>query len=57
MLPGLALTTRGLAGGPAWLVTAGGVIVGGGTYGLVTWLLGSEEPVALMRSIRQRTGI
>jgi len=57
MLPGLALITRVLAGGPAWLVTACGVIVGGGIYGLVTLLLRSEEPVTLVRGIRQRTGI
>ena len=33
------------------------ILVAAGIYGLVTWRLGSEEPVALMRGIRQRVGV
>jgi putative peptidoglycan lipid II flippase len=41
---------------PAWLVSAVSIVMGGGVYGLVTLLLRSEEPVALMRGIRSRVG-
>ena len=56
MLAGLVGIGGVLASAPAWLISAGGVIVGGGMYGLVTLLLGSEEPAALMRGVRRRLG-
>jgi putative peptidoglycan lipid II flippase len=57
MLVGLAITSRILSASPAWLVSAISMLVAAGIYGLVTLLLGSEEPVALMRGIRQRVGV
>jgi putative peptidoglycan lipid II flippase len=57
MLAGLALTSGMLAAAPAWLVSASGIIVGGGVYGLVTLLLGSEEPLVLIQGIRRRVGV
>lgn len=56
MLAGLVGIGGALAPLPAWLVSAGGIILGGGIYGLVTLWLGSEEPVALMEGIRRRVG-
>mgnify|MGYP007042395137 CR=1 FL=1 len=56
MLAGLVGIGGALAPLPAWLVSAGGIILGGGIYGLVTLWLGSEEPVALLRGIRRRVG-
>jgi putative peptidoglycan lipid II flippase len=56
MLAGLVGITGVLASAPAWLTSAGGIILGGGIYGLVTLWLGSEEPLALMRGIRRRVG-
>lgn len=57
MLAGLATTSELLATEPAWLVSASSIILGGGVYGLVTLLLGAEEPMALIREIRSRVGI
>ncbi len=57
MLVGLTITSRILNNFPGWLVSAISILVAAGIYGLVTWRLGSEEPVALMRGIRQRVGI
>jgi putative peptidoglycan lipid II flippase len=57
MLAGLALTTTGLATSPAWLVSAASILVGGSVYGLITLLLKSEEPLALVRSMRLRLGL
>jgi putative peptidoglycan lipid II flippase len=57
MTVGLAITSRILSTSPAWLVSAISILVAAGIYGLVTWRLGSEEPVALMRGIRQRVGV
>jgi len=53
MLPGLAGTSRMLGTAPAWLLSASSIVVGGGIYGVVTWLLGSEEPMVLMHRIRR----
>lgn len=57
MLAGLALTTTGLSSSPAWLVSAASILVGGSVYGLMTLLLRSEEPLALVRSMRLRLGL
>jgi putative peptidoglycan lipid II flippase len=57
LLAGLVTISRMLAASPAWLVTVGGIVLGGGIYGLVTLLLGSEEPLALIRGIRGRVGL
>jgi putative peptidoglycan lipid II flippase len=54
MAGGLVGVTALLASAPAWLVSVAGVVLGGGIYGLVTLLLGSEEPVALLRGLRRR---
>ncbi len=48
----LALTGKSLGASPAWLVSAAGIVAGGGAYGLTTLLLGSEEPAAAIRSLR-----
>jgi putative peptidoglycan lipid II flippase len=57
LLAGLVTISRMLAASPAWLVTVGGIVLGGGIYGLVTLLLGSEEPLTLIRGIRGRVGL
>jgi putative peptidoglycan lipid II flippase len=54
MLIGLVAISRVLTAAPAWLVGGGGILVGGGIYGGVTLLLGSEEPIALMRRFQRR---
>jgi hypothetical protein len=54
MLVGLAVIGRILATAPAWVISLSSMALGGGIYGLVTLLLGSEEPVALMRTLRRR---
>lgn len=56
MLIGLAAISRVLSASPAWLVSASGIMVGGGIYGLMTLLLGSQEPIALVRGLRARIG-
>jgi putative peptidoglycan lipid II flippase len=57
MMASLAATSGLLPGAPAWLVSASSIMVGGGFYTLTTLLLGSEEPLALVRGIRRRIGI
>jgi putative peptidoglycan lipid II flippase len=57
MLAGLALTTMALTTSPAWLISAVSILVGGGVYGLMTLLLRSEEPLALVRGMRLRLGL
>jgi putative peptidoglycan lipid II flippase len=57
LLAGLALTSRALAASPAWLISGAGILVGGALYALVTLLLGSDEPVALVDSLRRRLRI
>jgi putative peptidoglycan lipid II flippase len=54
MVAGLAATMDIMSGAPAWLISVSSVVLGGGIYGLVTLLLGSSEPVALMKGIRSR---
>lgn len=54
MWAGLAGLTALLGDAPAWLVSLVGILVGGAIYGLVTLVLGSPEPVLLMRSLRSR---
>jgi putative peptidoglycan lipid II flippase len=54
MLIGLVVLAGIFAGAPAWALCISSMIVGGGIYGLVTLLLGSEEPLALMRTLRRR---
>lgn len=57
MLGGLGAMSGMLSSTSAWLVSGSSIAVGGGIYGLVTLLLGSEEPVALVGGIRSRAGI
>jgi len=57
MLVGLAGTSMALGTASPWLISAISIILGGVIYGLVTLLLGSQEPMALMRAIRSRARI
>lgn len=57
MLAGLAGTSGILTTAPAWLISVVSVVLGGAIYGLVTLLLRSEEPIALIRAIRGRARI
>ena len=52
MLGTLAALSGALGSAPAWLLSLAGVAAGGAVYGLVTLALGSEEPLALLRSLR-----
>jgi putative peptidoglycan lipid II flippase len=52
MLAGLAATSTALGNTSPWLISGISIAVGGAIYGLVTLLLRSEEPMALMRAIR-----
>ncbi len=56
MLAALAATTDLLSTAPDWLICVSNIAVGGVIYGLVTLLLGSNEPAALLRAIRTRVG-
>jgi putative peptidoglycan lipid II flippase len=53
MLGGLAALSSAMSSAPAWLISVAGIAAGGAIYGLVTLALGSEEPVALLRSLRR----
>jgi putative peptidoglycan lipid II flippase len=57
MLLGLVVLGGILAAAPAWALCISSIMVGGGIYGLVTLLLGSEEPRALMRTLRRRINL
>jgi len=57
MLAALIATSGMLASSPAWLVCIASITLGGGIYALVTWLLGADEPTALMRGLRRRMDI
>jgi len=57
MLAGLAATSTALSTVSPWLISGISILVGGTIYGLVTLLLRSEEPLALVRGIRQRVSI
>jgi putative peptidoglycan lipid II flippase len=57
MLIGVVVLEGMFAGAPAWALCISSMIVGGGIYGLVTLLLGSEEPLALMRALRRRISL
>jgi hypothetical protein len=54
MLAGLVGISGVLPVGPAWLICTINIVVGGAIYGLVTLLLRSEEPMAVMRRVRNR---
>jgi len=54
MLAGLIGITGIVPAGPAWMICAINIVVGGAIYGLVTLLLQSEEPIAVTRRIRDR---
>jgi putative peptidoglycan lipid II flippase len=54
MLASLVAMSRMLSASAAWLISAASIILGGAIYGLVTLLLRSEEPMAMMRAIRGR---
>jgi len=53
MVAGLVAVTSVMAGAPAWLLSGAGIVVGGGVYGMVTLALGSQEPVALVQTVRR----
>ncbi len=57
MLAGLAGTSAVVSTASPWLTSGISIAVGGAIYGLVTLLLRSEEPMALMRAIRGRVRI
>lgn len=57
MLAALAGASHIMSTKPAWLISAVSIAFGGITYGLVTLLIGSEEPAALAKGIRERLGI
>ena len=55
MLAGLIGISGIVPVGPAWIICTINIVVGGAIYGLVTLLLRSEEPMAAMRRVRDRT--
>ena len=57
MLAGLAGTAAALSTESPWLISGISIAVAGTIYGLVTLLLRSEEPMALIRGIRGRARV
>lgn len=57
MLVSLVAMTQTLPAAPAWALGFGGMLLGGSIYGLITLLLKSEEPVALVHWVRNRIGL
>ena len=53
-LAGLVAMSRMLTTESPWLISGISIILGGAIYGLVTLVLRSEEPIAMMRAIRSR---
>jgi putative peptidoglycan lipid II flippase len=54
MLASLIVVSGVLSTASPWLISAVSIILGGAIYGLVTLLLRSEEPTAMMRAVRRR---